>query len=440
MAERFVDAALSNRDGSHEAAFFLGDQFVIYNYDRDRADNGVHPISELGSPASFTPVGVGASLDAALKGRKQFTNTGYYFRGTDYARFAFPVPAADPNLGALSAWAPPSPLHTGVDAACNGHAPTRDGKAYFFKGNLYARYDWPGDHPDPGFPKPISNMVGMAAMAAPFTSGIDAVDGEGPFAFFSYLFRENRYVRFNWNPSGGGEPLADRPHASTQDHWPGLTELLLAGKAKTQVLAWVEAAQSRLIAFLPFLATGTPFPFDLGVFNAALATHFHVPPGASSSAKAAAVSQVLASFSGVAATLKQSATKFRFRTADEAISQDGNTTVPAAYSFFAGTINFTTGFVRRGPMNRAASLLHESVHVIDDQSGSSATHIPEWYVTDAAADALGLPRQANNPAFATRYDLMTTSNALHNASSYAAFAQHVANGADTRFGEGHPNQ
>ena len=91
-------------------------------------------------------------------------------------------------------------------------------------------------------------------------------------------------------------------------------------------------------------------------------------------------------------------------------------------------------------MNRAASVLHESVHVIDKLSGSSATHIPEWYVTEETAHALGLPHQPDNPHLDTRYDLMTTSNALHNPSSYAAFAQHVAIGTDTRFGAGHPDQ
>jgi hypothetical protein len=91
-------------------------------------------------------------------------------------------------------------------------------------------------------------------------------------------------------------------------------------------------------------------------------------------------------------------------------------------------------------MNRAASVLHESVHVIDKLGGSSATHIPEWYVTDAAADALGLPHQPDNPDLDTRYDHMTKRNALHNPSSYAAFAQHVAIGTDTRFGEGHHDQ
>ena len=442
MAERFVDAALSNKDGSHKATFFLGDQFVVYNYNTERANDGVQPISRLGFPSSFAPAGVGASLDAALRGRMQFTDTGYYFRGTRFARLAFPASAADPYLGALSAWALPRPFDTGVEAAFKGHAPTRDGKAYFFKGGRYVRYDWAQDRPDPDYPKAITNMMGVPE---PFTGGIDAaVDGEGRFKSFGYMFREDRYLRFNWNPAGGGaDPRADQRPASIQDNWLGLAELLSAGQAKAQALAWTTAARSQLTAYLTFLSAGTPFPFDLGVFNTALATHFHVRPGASSSAKTAAVRQIRASFTRVADTLQQSDTRLRFRTADEAVNQDHNPPsepVPDAYTVFGGTISVTAGFINRGPMNRAASILHESVHVFDELSGSRETHIPEWYVTDAAADVLGLPHQPDIAACATRYDLMTKRNALHNASSYAAFAQHVAIGRDTRFGEGHHAQ
>jgi hypothetical protein len=130
-----------------------------------------------------------------------------------------------------------------------------------------------------------------------WSGGINAaVDGGGTFKSFGYMFREDRYLRFNWNPAGGGDPRADQPPASIQDNWLGLAELLVAGQAKTQALAWTKAARSQLTAFLAFLSAGTPFPSDMKVFNTALATHFHVPPGASSSVKAAAVRQIRTAF------------------------------------------------------------------------------------------------------------------------------------------------
>jgi Hemopexin len=63
---------------------------------------------------------------------------------------------------------------SGLDAAVNWG----DGKAYFFKGNKYLRYDIAGDKVDAGWPKLIADeWQGMAA--AGFASGLDAaVTGE----------------------------------------------------------------------------------------------------------------------------------------------------------------------------------------------------------------------------------------------------------------------
>jgi hypothetical protein len=179
-----------------------------------------------------------------------------------------------------------------------------------------------------------------------WSGGINAaVDGGGTFKSFGYMFREDRYLRFNWNPAGGGDPRADQPPTSIQDNWLGLAELLVAGQAKTQALAWTKAARSQLTAFLAFLSAGTPFPSDMKVFNTALATHFHVPPGASSSVKAAAVRQIRTAFSGIARTLQESATGFRFRTADESVHQYGN---PAIWMPTRPSAN-------RSPSRRASS-------------------------------------------------------------------------------------
>jgi hypothetical protein len=114
-----------------------------------------------------------------------------------------------------------------------------------------------------------------------------------------------------------------------------------------------------------------------------------------------------------------------------------------AYGVFDGNVSFTPDFVAQGPLGRAAMVLHETVHVLDNQSGLATTHISEWYVTDSEADALGLDKTLTSPArpqFATRYNLMSMADSLHNPSSYAAFAQHVFYGNDTRYGAGRPNQ
>jgi hypothetical protein len=70
-----------------------------------------------------------------------------------------------------------------------------------------------------------------------------------------------------------------------------------------------------------------------------------------------------------------------------------------------------------GPRSRAAILVHEAVHLVDNLSGNDATtHISE---------------------FSPAYDTQSADNALHNPSSYATFAWHVTRGFDTpRFGLG----
>jgi hypothetical protein len=237
------------------------------------------------------------------------------------------------------------------------------------------------------YPRPISNMVGMPA---DFASGVSAaVDGDGRFVQFGYLFREDHYLRFQWVPAGSGQPHVDGTSTRIHKTWPGLVELLLAGKAKAKALVWIRAAQAALAA-----AAGGGFT---PLVNAALSTHFHISPGLSLA-------------------------------------------VPA-YTFLGRNMNFTEHFAERRRMARAAIVLHEAVHFTDATSGTRtatgalAIDIPEWYVSDAQANALGLPVQPNRDDLAVRYDAMNTTQAVHNPSAYAAFAQHIAIGSDTRFGD-----
>jgi hypothetical protein len=433
VAETFIEAAFNGADGSQEAHFFLGNHYVTYNFASDRVVNGVRPVSDWGVPPTFTSLPTAdttlepAGIDGAIKGRDGFADFGYIFKGTDYVRVRFGPPRLD-GTGFLSAWGlPGAAFTTGVDAAFSGRL-SREHKAYFFRGPEYDRFDWQNDAADAtdpngnSYPRPISNLVGMPA---PFTSGMSAaVDGDGAFANVGYLFREDQYLRFQWVAIGAGEPHVDGASTAIHTAWPGLVELLVAGKAKSKALVWIAAAQAALTAAAAGL--GTP------VVNAALATHFHMNTGP---LNLAVIGQIQANYTAVAAKLADSANVFRFRTDAEATGVDGVTPpVPRAYSFFNGTTNFTQTFPLRHRMARAAIVLHETVHVVDSAS-VAAVDIPEWYVTDAEAAALGLPTQPNQPGLSTRYDLMTTAQAVHNPSAYAAFAQHVAIGSDTRFGD-----
>lgn len=441
MAETYIEAAFNGPDGSQDGHFFLGDHFVTYDWATDRARNGARTASEWGIPAIFTPPPTAttaaepAGLDAAVNGRAGFNAFAYAFKGTSYARLRL-APRGLDGTGALSVWALPGAAFAGgVDAGFNGRL-SRDGKGYLFRGGEYNRYDWNADRADTTdpsgnrYPRPISNMVGMPAE---FASGISAaIDGAGRFTDVGYLFRQDRYLRFQWVPAGAREPHVDGAVRPIHKTWPGLVELLLAGKAKAKALVWIAAAQAGLGA----AASGSPSP----LVTAALQTHFHISPALALSARTALIVQIQATYAAVVLTLASSATNFRYRTDAEATTIDNTGAFPA-YTLFGASMNFTEHFVERRRMARAAIVLHEAVHFTDLQShnrtstGALAIDIPEWYVTDAQADALHLPHQGNRADLAARYDTMPTADAVHNPSAYAAFAQHVAIGTDTRFGD-----
>ncbi len=441
MAETFVEAAITAPGGA-EGFFFLADHFVSYDWVADRVKDGVRPTTEWGFPLGFAPDGPGQGLDTALTGKTPHADKAYFFHGSQYARVNWsPRTMETPVPPALSLWVLPGTFSTGVDACLNGRF-SREGKAYFFKANQYTRYDWAAERGDTiapnglAYPRPINEM--MTGMGD-FANGVDAAtDGGTGFDRFGYLFRHDRYLRIDWN--AGPDPKVDGTD-QLQGKWPGLVELLLAGKGKAQALVWVNAAVSRLSAYAGFLVGG-PAPSDLTLIEAALSAHFHITPGTPAVTKISPVSQIITSYGSVVATLATSPTIVRFRTDAEAAAD----LMPGfpAYTGFHGFMNFTTSFATSRKFARAAIVLHESVHVFDAQSGTRnaanqlTIDIPEWYVTPAAAPALGLPPQPNNPLLADRYDLLSTADALHNPSSYAAFAQHIANGADTRFGALNP--
>ncbi len=429
MAERIVDAAVS--DGVNAANFFLADQHVVYDYVQDRVKDGVHPLTSFapgaasGFPASFAPPEPSTIMEAALRGKGPYSGFIYFFRGPQYMRYrtALPAPRFDPNHAReLSLWNLPAPF-TSVDAAFNG-ALNREAYCYFFKGNKYVRYTWATDAVDAGYPKPISNMVGMPAS---FAAGVDAaVDGAGPFADASYLFKGDEYLRFQWVATG--EPRVVGGVKPIQGNWPGLAEMLLAGKAKSHALVWLRVTRERLAA----LQGGTLSGAHLPTMIAALNTHFHILP--TDTGRLNTISNM---FRLVEKTLRDSARTFRFRT-DAESTADGVPNIPAAYTWplpqgAATRINITRNFKKRKELNRVSSLIHEAVHVNDPGATGRAIHISEWYVSPHLAPALGLtPHFADDPAFATRYDLMTASNAVHNPSSYATFARHIFMGFDQR--------
>jgi hypothetical protein len=69
-----------------------------------------------------------------------------------------------------------------------------NGKVYFFRGDSYLRYDIAGDRADPGYPQPIAD--GWAGLAdAGFAGSLDSAVNWGNGK--AYFFRGDSYVRFD---------------------------------------------------------------------------------------------------------------------------------------------------------------------------------------------------------------------------------------------------
>lgn len=442
MAAESFDAALEGQGQYEEKAyFFKDDQYLRYHWIQDRVDQGTLSTGLWGLTGAFA-----SGVDAALNGEAAYAGKAYFFTGGHYLRYDWAQDGIDQAEKPLSAWGLTGAFAAGVDAALNGRE-AYAGKAYFFKGGHYLRYDWAQDGIDQA-----EKLLSAWGLTGAFAAGVDAaVNGHGDYAGKVYFFKGDQYVRYDWATDS-----VDRGPVPMVENWPGLYELMLAGLAKTTTVAWVGSAVAQLTAYAQWLPTGGAYPYDRALMETALAKHFHIDPSQPALTRLPVVASIVAGFTGIQGVLDTSPQTFQHRTDDEAladnmVAKDPATGTPIrdsagklvpfhAYGALNGKISFTRLFPTHGPLCRAAEVVHESVHVVNPLSGSKDTHISEWYVTDAEADALGLSRSPEMPSsFATRYDLMTTANAVNNPSAYAAFAEHIHYKADKRYGAGRPN-
>ena len=80
--------------------------------------------------------------------------------------------------------------------------------------------------------------------------------------------------------------------------------------------------------------------------------------------------------------------------------------------------------IRHGPNGRAAVLIHEAVHF----TFGTNVDVPEW--SGQTVNGTFFEAPSGTPV----YSSISTADAIVNPSSYAAFAQEVHFGVDTRFG------
>lgn len=127
----------------------------------------------------------------------------YFFRGNGYVRYDIADDRADSGYPKYTARHFPGVWPDGLDAA----AAWTEGKAYFFKGGACIRYDLAADRADPGYPRPLAEEFPGLDWADGVDSAVLWRDGK------AYFFRGAEYVRYDLatrQPEPGyPKPLSD---------------------------------------------------------------------------------------------------------------------------------------------------------------------------------------------------------------------------------------
>src|ERR1043166_2757166 len=166
-----------------------GLQAYAFDFLRDTNHDGV---GEAGQHILAARPGIVYDFQESQTGNTDQVQKLFFFKGGQFIRYDFATGRVDPGFPKPIAgnWRgfPPS-CDSGVDAAVSWG----DGKAYFFRGGEYLRYDIAGDRVDPGFPKPIAgNWHGFPAG---WGSGIDDVVNWGNGKVF--FFKGGEYLRYD---------------------------------------------------------------------------------------------------------------------------------------------------------------------------------------------------------------------------------------------------
>jgi hypothetical protein len=276
-------------------------------------------------------------------------------------------------------------------------------------------------------------------MPPDFFPGVEAaIDGDVAFADFGYLFRDDIYCRFNWV-----DVRVDNGPNKVWQNWPGVLELLLAAQAQEVALTWLDDAISQFRFYIVQLNTGVPSPFDTGLMETALTTHFHVPPGMDPARRMPLLNQIAAQLGAIRATLADLANHVVFHDDGEVksnnpkfVEADGSPEY-RAYTPHGGPIHLTSRYVLMtdDQFNAAAVLIHEAGHFVDALA-TAERDSPEWYVTGRPAMTVKVrqPDGSEVDVVVPFYDVLRPEDSVHNPSSYNAFSQHVSMGSDRRLG------
>jgi hypothetical protein len=211
VPERLVGAAVNWGNG--KAYFFKDGQYIRYTVRPELADDLLGDRPDSGYPKPINnetwPGLIWSSFDAVVNWGN---GKAYFFKGKEYIRYDMSADRADagyPKPISEQTW--PGMIWTeGIDAAVNWG----NGKVYFFKGGQYIRYDIADDRADSGFPQPINGKTWPGLI---WTDGFDdAVNwGNGKV----YFFKGSDYIRYDIHSDRAD---IDYPKKMESPAWPGL--------------------------------------------------------------------------------------------------------------------------------------------------------------------------------------------------------------------------
>jgi hypothetical protein len=192
---------------------FFNQQYLRYDRGNDRADEG-YPLSIGDHWPGFSAAGFDTGVDAGIDWGN---GKAYFFKGSQYLRYdiaqdkvedGYPLPIGGQWPGFTEAG-----FDSGIDTCINWG----DGNAYFFKGDKYLRYNIAQDKVDAGYPLNTAEFwpgFGPAGFGSNIDAMIDWGDGK------VYVFKGPNYLRFDKadNRVDDGYPL------TIAGRWPGVGE------------------------------------------------------------------------------------------------------------------------------------------------------------------------------------------------------------------------
>jgi hypothetical protein len=214
-------------------------------------------------------------------------------------------------------------------------------------------------------------------------------------------------------PPSGPSPAAPDPKTTAEAN-------------KPFAIALVQQATGALLRY-NLLGIGEDPEFRQKV-DAALDHHFHMSDVTDPDDSRAKMELIFSNYRAVLASFANSATIWSSVTVEQAVTDNnmpaGSTNVPPAYAVTNTYVRFSPAFrpwdparrVGQGPYTAAMILIHESIHYCDPNAPDFAY---EWQ---------------------SKYDNLSADEAIHNPSSYAAFAAEIRRGGDKpRPGAGNPS-